>query len=123
VFELDTALSFIKNVVPRAIVLRESSAEVSIELPLDDGTRNADLIALLNVQGKSLGIKSFGLAMPALEEVFLRLQNGGVGDEGHTAPAPKFAALHPALLGETTWASKVSTMLPNQGLHQPYDAR
>ena len=59
--------------VKGAFILRTSGAEVVFCLPLSQSQGFPDLLESLEDGGESLGVLHYGLSMPTLEEVFLRV--------------------------------------------------
>ncbi|KAK9862183.1 hypothetical protein WJX84_007200 [Apatococcus fuscideae] len=59
--------------VPGAFILRTSGAELVFCLPLSQSQGFPDLLESLEASGESLGVLHYGLSMPTLEEVFLRV--------------------------------------------------
>lgn len=86
--------------------MRESETEVTFELPTA-ATGMADLLSRLDKESASLGVGSYGVAMPTLEEVFLRLQTGDSSTSDQALLITTFAPLPPMDTHETTWWHKV----------------
>lgn len=70
--------------VPGASILRTSGAEVAFCLPLSQSQEFPDLLESLEGVGESLGVLHYGLSMPTLEEVFLRV----TADAHKAGPGP-----------------------------------
>jgi hypothetical protein len=104
-------LRFVQRVVPEARTVRASGTETTIELPATRDSRVAELLGLLQEQAEALGVRSYGVAMPSLEEVFLRLQrglhgDGAADDEPMAIPAP----LPPIPTHECSWTMRVALL-------------
>ncbi|MEW5297039.1 MAG: hypothetical protein WDW36_000274 [Sanguina aurantia] len=58
--------------VPTAQLVRAAAAEIIIRLPLDAAHRFPSMFDHLEINSEALGIAQLGVAMPTMEEVFLR---------------------------------------------------
>ena len=58
---------------PGAFILRTSGAELVFCLPLSQSQGFPALLESLEAAGEALGVLHYGLSMPTLEEVFLRV--------------------------------------------------
>ncbi len=69
--------AYIKDHVPSAAALTNVGTELSLSLPLASSSRFPELFRHLEEQGGALGVRSFGLSVTTLEEVFIRIGKRG----------------------------------------------
>lgn len=72
----EAVTSFVTQCIPDASMIRQHGMELSYTLPMKDADKFASLFQELEQEqanDNGLGIKNYGVSMPTLEEVFLRL--------------------------------------------------
>ncbi|KAI8794117.1 ATP-binding cassette sub-family A member 5 isoform X1 [Biomphalaria glabrata] len=72
--EVSLVTSLLQSKIPDVILQRSHGKEVSYTIPLKDVSKFSDLFAHLDQESNNLGIKSYGVSMATLEEVFLKLE-------------------------------------------------
>ncbi|CEF67910.1 ATP-binding cassette sub-family A member 2 [Strongyloides ratti] len=94
VFIKENILEFVKRVIPNAVVnTKDTSGQFSIILPINDKHMFSQLFKNLEKNEKNLQIKSFGLSLNTLEQVFLKVGELADGGEDETDSAFKYAKL------------------------------
>lgn len=75
----------IQKFVPHISMYRTSATEVAFILPMDSTYNFASLFGAIedSIGEGTLGIKSYGISMTTLEEVFLKMGEVEKGDEMH----------------------------------------
>lgn len=69
---VESVTAAVKKYVPAAVMESQAAAEVSYVLPQADTPRFEALMAHIENNMLTLGIRSFGISMATMEEVFLR---------------------------------------------------
>lgn len=87
--QADAILSLVKAHVPSAVVGTCVGAELSIRLPLDASPRFPAMLSALEGKMQALGIRSYGVTVSSVEDVFLKIAS----DEATTASANAAAAI------------------------------
>eukprot|EP00736_Rhodelphis_marinus_P006281 Rmarinus@m.16243 len=75
-FSIKSFTSFVKEYVPEAKLLSNVGSEVSFQLPLAASSGFEPMLATMEKDSVNLGIRSYGLSVTTLEEVFLRVARG-----------------------------------------------
>ncbi|RUS70602.1 hypothetical protein EGW08_021637, partial [Elysia chlorotica] len=75
--------SSLQGIIPSIKLERSHGKEISYTVPLSDVDKFSTLFEMLDEQANTMGLKSYGVSMTTLEEVFLKLDwNGHVGSVG-----------------------------------------
>ena len=69
---VDTLTSVITRHVPSAKLENQASAELTYILPQSETSRFEPLLAYIEQNMLQLGVRSFGISMATMEEVFLK---------------------------------------------------
>mmetsp|Transcript_270 Transcript_270/g.475 ORF Transcript_270/g.475 Transcript_270/m.475 type:complete len:855 (-) Transcript_270:2340-4904(-) len=67
---------FIKATIPTAVLMQEVSSEISFQLPKESSALFKDFFLQFDNNLDSLGIRSYGVGITTLEEVFLKIGHG-----------------------------------------------
>uniref|UniRef100_A0A2C9L5H4 ABC transporter domain-containing protein n=2 Tax=Biomphalaria glabrata TaxID=6526 RepID=A0A2C9L5H4_BIOGL len=78
--EVNEVTSLLQSKIPDVILQRSHGKEVSYTIPLKDVSKFSELFAHLDQESNNLGIKSYGVSMTTLEEVFLKLESEEVSE-------------------------------------------
>lgn len=77
----ETIKDYLQNMIPSFEQERSHGNELSFTLPLQEVSNFGLLFDDLHAKAKKLGIKSYGVSMTSLEEVFLKLEEGDSLDD------------------------------------------
>lgn len=72
-YESQPIIELILNHVPTSTVLSDVSAELGVQLPMDQIKNFPDLFNEIDENKDRLGIESYGISITTLEEVFLKI--------------------------------------------------
>eukprot|EP00735_Rhodelphis_limneticus_P009137 TRINITY_DN2560_c0_g1::TRINITY_DN2560_c0_g1_i1::g.19179::m.19179 TRINITY_DN2560_c0_g1::TRINITY_DN2560_c0_g1_i1::g.19179 ORF type:complete len:1829 (-),score=670.14,sp/Q84M24/AB1A_ARATH/37.15/0.0,ABC2_membrane_3/PF12698.2/1.1e-20,ABC2_membrane_3/PF12698.2/2.6e-40,ABC_tran/PF00005.22/8e-28,ABC_tran/PF00005.22/9.3e-22,AAA_21/PF13304.1/3.6,AAA_21/PF13304.1/0.00028,AAA_21/PF13304.1/1.1e+02,AAA_21/PF13304.1/0.00011,AAA_15/PF13175.1/1,AAA_15/PF13175.1/5.1e+02,AAA_15/PF13175.1/0.52,ABC2_membrane/PF01061 len=80
-FRAETLTGRIRSFVPDATVLSNVGAEISFQLPLASSGKFEAMLISIEKDSQALGVRSYGLSVTTLEEVFLRVARGAEDPE------------------------------------------
>ncbi|BFZ21348.1 hypothetical protein BsWGS_24386 [Bradybaena similaris] len=72
--DVDNVTDLLRTAIPEVEHTRTHGKEISYTVPLQDVSKFSDLFSNLDQVAESHGIKSYGVSMTTLEEVFLKLE-------------------------------------------------
>uniref|UniRef100_A0A0K0EFG7 ABC transporter domain-containing protein n=1 Tax=Strongyloides stercoralis TaxID=6248 RepID=A0A0K0EFG7_STRER len=93
-FVKENILAFVKRIIPKSeINIKDTSGQFSLILPINEKHKFSELFKGLEENKENLQIKSFGLSLNTLEQVFLKVGELADGGEDETDSAVKYARL------------------------------
>eukprot|EP01038_Epipyxis_sp_PR26KG_P008312 gene8312-11246_t len=75
-FDSQSVVSAIHGFVPEAVVLTDVGTELSIQLPLGSSNKFQVLFEYIDQNLENLGVRSYGMSVTTLEEVFIKVAEG-----------------------------------------------
>eukprot|EP00002_Diphylleia_rotans_P024252 TRINITY_DN477_c0_g2_i1.p1 TRINITY_DN477_c0_g2~~TRINITY_DN477_c0_g2_i1.p1 ORF type:complete len:1671 (+),score=364.81 TRINITY_DN477_c0_g2_i1:51-5063(+) len=89
-YDHEKTSSYIRSCVPQAAMISNVGAEVVFQLPMSSVERFPDMLEMIESQSALFGVRSYGISVTTLEEVFMRLaHNDHEDDETRKADAKK----------------------------------
>lgn len=84
----------IKGKIPTASILSNYGTELKVQLPFDASSMFESLLRTIDGDMQGFGLRSYGISVTTLEEVFLRIASGG--DPGRSKEGPVVPVSHDA---------------------------